>query len=387
MNNKLPNAANSQSSFEKTDNDEQLNDPNRIDSVAGDPQQARNGGRVQNATTRRRPSYATVDCARRERIIQAFSNGQSGTSIASYENLPKSTIYSILDLYKKTGRATSSPRGGLRKEKMTNEIKEFVSQNVDENCTLSLKRITTLIMDRFGVSVSTTTVFNCLKSLNYSLKSLKLIPQRRNAGDVLNTRKTYSEEFQRIEESYPPNKIIFLDEVGFNISLRIRHGRAPIGVTPTTIVSNIRSKNISVCCAMTRCGMLYKKVSDRPYNALIFNEYLMSIFEQLRNNELRNCIFIMDNVAFHKCVSIRTTLETEGHRVMYLPPYSPSLNPIEEAFSKWKTIVKRANCRDLQELMAVIRSGWNEITVEDCDGFYRHMKRELRNAEEEIPFT
>ena len=62
----------------------------------------------------------------------------------------------------------------------------------------------------------------------------------------------------------------------------------------------------------------------------------------------------MDNVAFHKCYEIRHQIEDDGNEVRYLPPYSPFFNPIENIFSKWKEITKRANANNNAELIEAI---------------------------------
>ena len=65
----------------------------------------------------------------------------------------------------------------------------------------------------------------------------------------------------------------------------------------------------------------------------------------------------------------------DGHQyeVLYLPPYSPFLNPIVNMFSKWKEIIKRTNLQNEEALIQTIRNGANMITASDCEGFIRHM--------------
>jgi len=84
------------------------------------------------------------------------------------------------------------------------------------------------------------------------------------------------------------------------------------------------------------------------------------------------------NVAFHKCTTIKEFIIASGHTVRYLPPYSPALNPIEKAFSKWKNVVRRSNCTFSDDLSVAIESGFDSITTDDRDGYYRHMKMSVR---------
>ena len=88
----------------------------------------------------------------------------------------------------------------------------------------------------------------------------------------------------------------------------------------------------------------------------------------------------MDNVTFHKCTTIKEFIIASGHTVRYLPSHLPALNPIEEAFSKWKNVVRRSNCMSSDDLSVVIESGFDSITTDDCDGYYKHMKMSVRKT-------
>jgi transposase len=127
-----------------------------------------------------------------------------------------------------------------------------------------------------------------------------------------------------------------------------------------------------------------KKLIDKPYNKIEFTLFLDALFEEINLKALGCCVFIMDNVAFHKVSGVREKFPMNGHSVEYLPPYSPSLNPIENAFAKWKNIVRRANCQTQDELFEKIGSGWNEVTSINCDGYYRNMKRDIRKSSERL---
>ena len=90
----------------------------------------------------------------------------------------------------------------------------------------------------------------------------------------------------------------------------------------------------------------------------------------------------MDNVAFHQYTTIKEFIIASGHTVRYIPPYSPALNPIKEAFSKCKNVVRRSNCMSSDDghLSVAIESSFDSITTDDCNGYYRHMKMSVRKA-------
>ena len=172
---------------------------------------------------------------------------------------------------------------------------------------------------------------------------------------------------------YNESNIFFLDEVGFNVSMRSKFGRSKVGTTPFITVPNIRSRNISVCCCMSKSGQIFKKTSLRPYNIQLFNTFIEDFLNYLDENNLSNYLIILDNVRFHKNQEALSLITTKGHQMKFLPPYSPFLNPIENMFSKWKNSVKRRQSNDEEELFHNIESSLNEITSSDCLGFYQNM--------------
>jgi len=328
----------------------------------------------------KRGKYQKTANVTRHRIVKAYSSGTKICDICKYENLPHSSVSSIINIWLKTGRIDACEKGGCKHRKISEPTKVFIQESVDADCTLSLKKIADMVYNKFKIRISHTAVFKALRVMHYTLKMIRTIPLRRNLEQNIEVRRIYGNMFIELEESISPNKIIFLDEVGFNVSMRIKQGRAVIGQTPSTVVTNIRSRNISICCAMSRLQIIHKKMSNSPFNGNLFLDYMVELHDILKYMNLNGCCFIMDNVAFHKCASVKEFITANGHTVQYLPPYSPALNPIEEAFSKWKNFVKRSNCMSSNDLNAAIQSGFESITFEDCDGYYRHMRKNVRKA-------
>jgi transposase len=83
-------------------------------------------------------------------------------------------------------------------------------------------------------------------------------------------------------------------------------------------------------------------------------------------------IVIMDNLKAHKGERVRELIEARGCEVMFLPAYSPDLNPIEEAFSKIKGILREAAARTREELVETISEALSKVTVRDARGFFGH---------------
>jgi len=304
--------------------------------------------------------------------------------IMTYENLPKSTVYSIVNKFRDSNSIVKMKQGGPHHAKITPVMQEFIKNTVDANCTISLKAIKKMVLEKFQLHVCEATIHNHLKKLHYSLKLLKLVPEKRNDEKTIQLRKQYAIEFEDITDNYPDTNIFFIDEVGFSVSMRVTKGRAKIGDTPIAVVKNVKSKNVSVCCAYSRSSIPFYEINYKPYNKVSFTGYISKLFENFDSLVAGPCVVIMDNVPFHKSDVVKNQFVQKGHTIKYLPPYSPMLNPIENAFSKWKTYVKLANCMSEEELLKAMVDGMQTINKDDCEGWYKNMKRYLHLSKQGI---
>ena len=83
-------------------------------------------------------------------------------------------------------------------------------------------------------------------------------------------------------------------------------------------------------------------------------------------------VVVMDNLSAHRGPRVRELIEQRGCELVYLPPYSPDLNPIEQAFAKLKAILRQAESRTREALIEAMGAALSAITVQDASGFFRH---------------
>ena len=198
-----------------------------------------------------------------------------------------------------------------------------------------------MVMEKYSLPVSKSNVDRCLKLFHYTIKSLVPQPIRRNCEQTLDQRQKYAEDFRQLESEIGDRNIVFIDEVGFSVSTRPKRGRAPRGVSPTVLIPNARSRNISVIAAMTRNGMVHIFINDTPINGEIYKKFIQVLMEKCTELEILDPIFVMDNARIHHYNGLRELQISNRREFLYLPAYSPFLNPIENVFSKWKNFVIR----------------------------------------------
>jgi len=319
------------------------------------------------------PNYKTTSNEDRERIISSYLKGITASEIGKMLNIKESTIYNIIRVYSGTGRIQRGKCGGNRPKILNEEMKLAIKTLVDDDCTISLKSISEKISTQYGITVCKNTINRVLEGFNYSVKRVSLIPTRRNDEAAISARRTYALSYIDLLDKFGESDILFLDEFGCNISMRHTRGRSLTGSRAVCTVPALRSRNVSVCATMSVNGILKYQVENRAFNSDIFLKYMQNLCDTLKEKNMKGCVIVMDNVPFHKCKNIREFVELNGHMIMLLPPYSPFLNPIENLFSKWKGFLKSAQCSSEEDLLRAIHSGVEEISENDCSGFYRNM--------------
>ena len=99
--------------------------------------------------------------------------------------------------------------------------------------------------------------------------------------------------------------------------------------------------------------------------------FLIHVMDVLDKRNLKGCNSVMDNAPIHKPEKITEEVSKREYRIIYLPPYSPFLNPIEEFWAKVKTLVRRSPMTDRDNLVARIREAAEQVIPEDCQGWIR----------------
>lgn len=171
-----------------------------------------------------------------------------------------------------------------------------------------------------------------------------------------------------------PRRLVFVDETGNNITLTPRHGRAPRGQRCVGQVPRNWGQNTTLMAAMTLGGIQTAAVIEGAMDRPVFERFV----EQFLVPALRpGHLVVWDNLSVHKSARARQLIEAAGCQVVFLPPYSPDFNPIELAFSKLKTAVRRAKQRTVPGLWNAIGSGLNQITAQDAHGWFQHCGYQL----------
>ena len=171
------------------------------------------------------------------------------------------------------------------------------------------------------------------------------------------------------------NKLIFLDESGINTGMTRLYGRSSDGERVIDYIPDVRFERTSILSSIRANGEMVPLVFEGALNGELFKEYVSQCLAPTLH---KGDIVIMDNLSSHKVRGVIDPIIAAGASVVYLPPYSPDLNPIEMMWSKMKAYLRKVKARTKESLEAAVAEALNHITKADIlawfseDGYSIH---------------
>ena len=147
------------------------------------------------------------------------------------------------------------------------------------------------------------------------------------------------------------------------------YGRAPGGERVPEGTPQGHWHTVTMLAALTTQGLQAPMTIESPTDGDVFLAYLEQVLcPQLRAGK----VVIMDNLSAHKVAGVQQLIATTGARLMYLPPYSPDFNPIEQAWSKIKQLLRSAKARSVEALERAVTEALRAITADNAAAWFAH---------------
>jgi transposase len=170
-------------------------------------------------------------------------------------------------------------------------------------------------------------------------------------------------------------RLVFLDESGVNTGMTRLYGRAAKHKRVIDAVPDTRFHRTTILSSVRLDGTTIPFVFEGALNGDIFRVYITQLLvPSLKPGD----IVIMDNLSSHKVSGIADAIEAAGAAVIFLPPYSPDLNPIELMWSKIKAILRKLKIRAKELLVDAIAYAFNCVSTSDISGWFKHDGYALR---------
>lgn len=169
-----------------------------------------------------------------------------------------------------------------------------------------------------------------------------------------------------MQPSLDPERLVFVDETWASTNMARRMGRGPRGARVVAAVPHGHWKTSTFVAGLRADGVVAPVVLDGAINGLSFRAYV----EQFLAPSLRpGDTVVIDNLGSHKVQGVREAIQAAGARLLFLPPYSPDLNPIEQFFAKLKALLRTAARRTVDGLWNAIGTALNAFHPNECRNY------------------
>lgn len=165
----------------------------------------------------------------------------------------------------------------------------------------------------------------------------------------------------------PADKLVFVDESGARTNMTRLYGWGPVGERVVDPTPHGHWKTCTMLAAVRTSGPVAPVTIDAAVNA---ESFVLWTREVLAPRLSPGDVVVMDNLGVHKVAGVAEAIEAVGARLLYLPPYSPDYNPIENLWSKVKAHLRAAAARTLDTLGTAITQAFESVTPQDCRGFF-----------------
>jgi transposase len=196
-------------------------------------------------------------------------------------------------------------------------------------------------------------------------KKKTLVASERERKDVVESRRQWAANQLQID----PDRLVFIDETWAKTNMTRTYGRSQSGGRLIAQVPHGRWETTTFVGAMRPTGFIAPLCVDGAINGRVFRAWVeQHLIKALRPGD----IVVMDNLSSHKIAGVMEAIESVGAEVRYLPPYSPDLNPIELAFSKFKKLLRDGAERTTEKLWKLCGQVLDLFTESECRNYLKH---------------
>ncbi len=173
--------------------------------------------------------------------------------------------------------------------------------------------------------------------------------------------------WRKLQGRVDGQRLIFIDETWAKTNMTRTHGRCRRGQRLVAKVPQNHRKTLTFVAGLRCDGIIAPCVFDGPINAGVFLAWIVQFLVPiLRPGD----VVVMDNLSSHKSPEVRRVIRAAGAKLFYLPPYSPDLNPIEQAFSQLKTLLRKENARTVDQTINCIGTLLEKVTPKASANYF-----------------
>lgn len=232
------------------------------------------------------------------------------------------------------GSTKAPPNGGGRKRRISPSMLDALREYLQKKPGSYQYEMKDFLQKEFEVPVTTSSIGRALASMGWTKKKIRRVAKGRNAD----LRDTYLYNISK----FSPEHFVFVDESGCDRRAGARRtGWAPLGETPTEVAPFQREQRYQILPAYAVDGIILARVFQGSTDSTVFEDFIEQLLPLCGRWPQPKSVLVMDNATIHRMERISQMCHDAGVKLIYLPPYSPDLNPIEEFFAELKGFIKR----------------------------------------------
>jgi len=306
----------------------------------------------------------------RQKILN-YAMSHSVRKTARRFQVSPNTVHLLKKLFYETGGIEPRPSNAVHAHAVSPEGELYLKTLILEEVDLTLERLCELYWQAYGVRVGVSTMHFKLKHMGLSYKKKTFHDPKKNEEGAEGIKVSYACQL----EGVAPEDRIYLDETGSSLNLSLDYGRSPKGERVNDEKPTAPGETISTAAVLTEHGIEAECLYFGTLTAKRFITYLeVYVLALLVGGK----VLIMDNHPVHCAKAVKRFLEEHKVPYVFLPPYSPELNPIEEAFSKIKHYIRKCKPRTEETLFNAISKAIATITEDDVIGYINHAEEYLQ---------
>jgi transposase len=274
-------------------------------------------------------------------------------------------VFQLIKRFRETGQIAPKPAGGGNYSAITAEGQKLIRPLLAPPSDLTLSQLCSLYQERMGIQVSLAARDRAWRRLGITRQNKTYYdPQRRSATVVDRTKEYFAEV-----SSIPNDQLVFLDEMGATLNLETDYGRSQKGQRAGGPKPTARGTRVSTVGALSSGGLKATRGFAGTMNGEVFLTFLTRwLLPILTTGQ----VLILDNASPHRCADVIKLLTKAGVKVIFLPPYSPHLNPIELGWSKVKTVLQTVTARTTETLRQALQEAFGRITPANAEAWFGH---------------
>ena len=302
----------------------------------------------------------------RERIVAEVNGGKSRRGAAARFGVAASTAVRLQARYEETGSVAPARIGRPKGSGKLGTHRDFIIARVEDRPDITMPELAALLLAERGIEVDPSNLSKFLCKAGFTYKKTLLASEKERADVKAERNEWHTHRLPAIRAA--PERLVFIDETSVKTNMTPPRGRSLKGKR-LLADAPFGKWNTQTFIAGLRCHDLVAPwVIDGAINGEVFDMYVITqLAPQLKPGD----VVVWDNLNVHKSPRAAEAIKARGAWVLFLPRYSPDLNPIEKAFSKLKTLLRKAKARTYDDLWKAVGKICDLFTPQECWNYFK----------------